>query len=78
MPRFATSLFRDGASSHCTDFLDALLKDYPGSDFQVRLWDGSVWGDEIHPLFTLVLKHPGALRAMFSYTSELTLGEAYI
>ena len=78
MPLFAKSLFRDGASLHCTEFLDALLKDYLGSDFQVRLWDGSVWGDEIHPLFTLVLKHPGALRAMFSSPSELTLGEAYI
>jgi cyclopropane-fatty-acyl-phospholipid synthase len=30
------------------------------------------------PRFTLVLKHPGALRAMFSRPSEPTLGEAYI
>ena len=35
MALFAKSLFREGASLRCTKFLDALLKDYPGDDFQV-------------------------------------------
>ncbi len=60
------------------EFLDALLADCPRRDFQVRLWDGATWGAESQPRFTLVLKHPGALRAMFLSPSELTLGEAYI
>ncbi|HXY78591.1 MAG TPA: cyclopropane-fatty-acyl-phospholipid synthase family protein [Candidatus Acidoferrales bacterium] len=62
----------------CAEFLDALLADYSKRDFQVRLWDGTTWGAENHPRFTLVLNHPGALRAMFLSPSELTLGEAYI
>ncbi|MFZ1141084.1 MAG: class I SAM-dependent methyltransferase, partial [Candidatus Sulfotelmatobacter sp.] len=40
--------------------------------------DGTVWGAEQQPRFTLVLKRPGTLRALFSSPSELTLGEAYI
>ena len=62
----------------CEEFLDALLKDYSRGGFQVRFWDGSVWRPEKQPRFTLVLKHPGALRAMFSSPSELAVGEAYI
>ncbi|MBC7238955.1 MAG: class I SAM-dependent methyltransferase, partial [Chloroflexi bacterium] len=31
----------------------------------VRLWDGTFWPDETPRPATLVLKHPGALRAMF-------------
>ena len=51
-------------------------------NFCVRLWDGTTWqshpeADE-SPHFTLVLKHPGALRKMFLPPSELNLGEAYI
>jgi cyclopropane-fatty-acyl-phospholipid synthase len=60
------------------DLLENLLATYPRRDFRVRLWDGSVWGIGKQPRFTLVLKHPGALRAMFLYPSELALGEAYI
>jgi len=62
----------------CTEFLDALLRDYPKRDFQVRLWDGTSWGAQRQPRFTLVLKHPGALRTMFLSPSELSMGEAYI
>jgi cyclopropane-fatty-acyl-phospholipid synthase len=74
----AKSLPPETPSLVCTEFLDVLLKDYPRRDFQVRLSDGTVWGAEKQPRFTLVLKHPGALRAMFSSPSELSLGEAYI
>jgi cyclopropane-fatty-acyl-phospholipid synthase len=60
------------------DFLEHLLAGYSRKDFLVRLWDGSTWGTTDRPRFTLVLQHPGALRAMFLEPSELTLGEAYI
>jgi cyclopropane-fatty-acyl-phospholipid synthase len=60
-----------------TRFLDTLFADYAKDDFQVRLWNGATWGGK-HPRFTLVLKHPGALRTMFGSQSELALGEAYI
>jgi len=60
------------------EFLETLFADCPRRDFQVRLWDGATWGAETKPRFTLVLKHPGALRAMFLSPSELTRGEAYI
>ena len=78
MGLLARSLFREPHSLVSMDFLRALLGDYPKPDFQVRLWDGTTWGAAEPPRFRLVLKHPGALRAMFSSPSELTLGEAYI
>jgi cyclopropane-fatty-acyl-phospholipid synthase len=55
----------------------ALLADYPRPNFQVRLWDGNTLGSD-PPSFTVVVKHPGALREMFFAPTELTLGEAYI
>lgn len=78
MGLLARSLFREPHSLVSMDFLQALLGDYPKPDFQVRLWDGTTWGAAEQPRFRLVLKHPGALRAMFTSPSELTLGEAYI
>src|SRR5438093_7947887 len=68
-------------------FLQRVLASYHPRDFAVRLWDGSRWDPEpgrpAH--FTLVLQHPGALRAMFlgagrwpSGPSELAFGEAYV
>jgi cyclopropane-fatty-acyl-phospholipid synthase len=74
----AKALFGELPALVCVEFLDALLKDYPKRDFQVRLWDGTTWGAQRQPRFTLVLKHAGALRAMFLPPSELSLGEAYI
>ena len=78
MQLLAKSLLRETPSIICVEFLDALMGDYPKRDFQVRLWDDTIWGTERQPRFTLLLKHPGALRAMFSSPSELSLGEAYI
>jgi cyclopropane-fatty-acyl-phospholipid synthase len=78
MAALAKSLFGEIDSLASAEFLEALLADCPKRDFQVRLWDGTAWGAEQQPRFTLVLKHPGALRAMFSRPNELTLGEAYI
>ena len=78
MALLVKSLLAETSFQVATDFLEALLADYPRRDFQVRLWDGTTWGTEKQALFTLVLKHAGALRAMFLSPSELTLGEAYI
>ncbi|HKB02992.1 MAG TPA: class I SAM-dependent methyltransferase, partial [Gemmataceae bacterium] len=57
----------------------AALADGFASNFTVRLWDGSVWQPGTGPApFTVVLKHPGALRAMFWPFSKVGLGESYI
>ena len=61
------------------DFLQNVLGDYQPRDFAIEFWDGSTWEAETpEPLFTIVLKHPGALRRMFLPPNELTMGEAYI
>lgn len=60
------------------DLLETLLSDYPKHNFQIRWGDGRAWGSEHVPQFTLVLKHPEALREILQSPSELTLGEAYI
>lgn len=60
--------------------LQSLLKDYHPRDFAFRLWDGSAWEAEPgQPVrFTMVLRHPGALRSMFLSRHELALAQAYI
>ena len=70
----------DKAVAHARTFLQRLLGGYHRRNFAVRLWDRSQWPDEVDsPVFTLVLKHPGALRRMFrNATTDLTLGEAYV
>ena len=78
MAALAISRFGETDSLASANFLEVLLKDYPNREFQVRLWDGATWGVVDRPRFTLVLRHPGALCAMFSHPSELTLGEAYV
>src|SRR5262249_34270648 len=51
---------------------------YAGN-FAVRLWDGTLWPPTSGPTpFTLVLKHPAALRAMFWPFNKVGLGESYI
>lgn len=76
----ATQTATDKAVAQSLDFLQALLGDYHPRHFAVRLWDGSEWPAETETArFTLVLRHPGALRRMFHHTgSDLALGEAYI
>lgn len=46
--------------------------------FNVRLWDGTFGPDDAPRQATLVLNHPGALRAMFLPGDEVALGEAYL
>jgi cyclopropane-fatty-acyl-phospholipid synthase len=64
------------APDRTRSFLDTLFAGHEGPGFAVRLWDGTEWGDG--EAFTLVLRHPGALRAMFWPSSELVLAEAFI
>ena len=70
-----------GAAAATVGLLDEIFAGYRRRDFAVRLWDGSTWhpaGDEA-ARFTLVLRHPGALRAMLLPSpDELSLGEAYV
>jgi cyclopropane-fatty-acyl-phospholipid synthase len=59
-------------------FLRDLFSGY-SRDFAVRLWDGTLWAPDAgrEPRFTVVLRHPGAARAMFWPPGQLTLSEAY-
>ena len=44
----------------------------------VQLWDGTRWPDARERPVTLVIKHSGALGAMFRAGTELALAEAYL
>jgi cyclopropane-fatty-acyl-phospholipid synthase len=68
----------DQAVGISTRFLENVISGYDGSDFMVRFWDGTRWGNTRDPRFVLVLNHPGALRQMFSAASELSFGEALV
>ena len=56
---------RDRAAQTSMSILHFLLNDHHPRDYAYRLWDGSVWEAETgQPTrFTMVLQHPGALRA---------------
>jgi len=70
----------DRAAQTSLSLLEFLLKDHHPRNYAYRLWDGSVWeAEKGQPAdFTMVLRHPGALRAMFLRPSETALGQAYI
>lgn len=58
--------------------LEAVNRGYPGN-IAVRLWDGSTWQPGHGPAAcTVILNHPGALRAMFWPFDRVGLGESYI
>ncbi|HEY1192442.1 MAG TPA: cyclopropane-fatty-acyl-phospholipid synthase family protein [Gemmata sp.] len=58
--------------------LGDFTRGYAGN-FGVRFWTGEAWQPGTGPApFTLVLKHPGALRAMFWPFDRYALGESYI
>ena len=65
MGLLAKSPLRQDLVTVCVDFLEHLFPDQRKVDFRVRFWDGTYWGSSNAPRFTLVLKHPGALRATF-------------
>ena len=66
-------------SVHLTlDLLESLVPPEARQQVGVKLWDGTCWPDEAARPALLVLKHPGALRAMFIPGTEVGLGEAYL
>lgn len=71
---------REPAVQSSLAFLQDLLHCDRPPDFTVRLWDGTTWAPapEQPSRFTLVLRHPGALRRMFWRATHLSTGEAYI
>ena len=60
--------------------LDELLRDYRPRDFGFRLWDGTTVPPEAgeESRFTLVLRHPGSLRALLWPPTQLAMSEAYL
>lgn len=74
----ATLVPTDPAAVTSVNVLAALTEGYVGN-FLVRLWNGETWQPATGPTpFTVVLKHPGAVRAMFWPFDRVGLGEAYI
>jgi cyclopropane-fatty-acyl-phospholipid synthase len=73
---------RERASLSAAAVTRRLLGELFGHDgranIAVRLWDGTHWPDDRPRAATLVLRHPGALRAMFADGTELSLSEAYL
>lgn len=56
---------------------DRLVKMSSAEPPAVRAWEGTTWGPQ-DPRTTLVLQHPGALRALLLPPTDLTAGEAYL
>lgn len=80
-PRYAPAANRaEGPAERTTREALAMLFGPPAERrFLVRLWTGAVEGPTGAPApFTLVLRHPGALRRMFVPPTELNLAEAYL
>jgi cyclopropane-fatty-acyl-phospholipid synthase len=75
-----TRISEDSAATTSLVFLRDVFANYHPRDFAVRLWNGQLWPPEPgqQARFTMVLKHPGALRRMFWPPTELTAAEAYL
>ncbi len=68
-----------GGAKHLTlKLLQDLFGDADAPGVGFRLWDGTPWGDRPGEASTIVLKHPGALRAMLLPGSEVGLAEAFL
>ncbi len=69
----------DPAAETSLRLLQAISAGYP-TPFAVRLWDGRTrpLGAGGPPGFTLALKHPGAVRAMFWPFAKMALGESFV
>ncbi len=68
----------DPATRVTLRLLDTLFGDQSAGRVSVRLWNGVRWNAGPARSATLVLNHPGALRAMFLPGTEVALGEAYL
>ncbi|HVZ62986.1 MAG TPA: cyclopropane-fatty-acyl-phospholipid synthase family protein [Lacunisphaera sp.] len=72
------TLTLDSATEATVAFLDKLFARAPLQNTSIRLWDGTTWPDDRPRPATVVLKHPGALRAMLHDGTAKGLGEAYV
>lgn len=59
-------------------FLDTLFARTPVKKVAFCLWDGTLWPSSEGRAATILLKHPGALRAMFEAGTDKALAEAYL
>ncbi|MCF7936030.1 MAG: cyclopropane-fatty-acyl-phospholipid synthase family protein [Synergistales bacterium] len=66
------------ATEAARKLLDEVVGREVGRTVGVRLWDGASWPDAAPRPVTLVLKHEGALKAMFQDGTELALAEAFL
>ena len=73
-------LTSDPAVQTSRDMLAILASGYSPRDFAVRFWDGSRLEPEAgrEALFTLVLKHPGAMKKMLWPPDGVAFAEAYV
>jgi cyclopropane-fatty-acyl-phospholipid synthase len=74
----APTVVGEGPTALAVHVLDRVFTGPVARDVGVRLWDGTPWPDPAPRRATIVLQHPGALRAMFLPGHELGLAEAYI
>jgi cyclopropane-fatty-acyl-phospholipid synthase len=76
----ANQNFQKGGASQLTlDVLGQLFDRKALQNVSFRLWDGTMWPDDVPRPTTIVLNHPGALRNVFRDThTDLSFGEAYI
>lgn len=58
--------------------LGSFLGDTALENVSFKLWDGTAWPDSEPRAATIVLKHPGAVHAMFAGGTEKALGEAFL
>ena len=73
-------LTSDPAVQTSRDMLTILASGYSPRDFAVRFWDGSRLEPEAgqEALFTLALKHPGAMKKMLWPPDGVAFAEAYV
>jgi len=72
------TLALESATETTVAFLDKLFARTPLEHVSIRLWDGTIWPDETPRAATVVLKHPGSLRAMLEDGTAKGLGEAFV
>src|SRR5213083_2539591 len=73
LPRVAS----DAVEQRTLHLLEEMLGDMSDA-IGVRLWNGTLWPDDLPRAATLVLQHSGALAEMFSAGTEVGVAEAFI
>src|SRR5664280_715990 len=77
-PEIPVSTAATGEIGAAVRFLEGLFASTSFEKVSFCLWEGTRWPDDRLRPATLVLHHPGALRAMFSSGTELGVAEAYL